>query len=106
MPKSREKGKRGELELSKELKKLGINARRGQQYCGIGGADVVGLPGVHIECKRTEKLQLWKAMQQAHADANGDVPTVMHRASRQPWMVTVCLSDLLALVEAMKGLVK
>jgi Holliday junction resolvase len=41
--KSREKGKRGELELAAELRRLfGIEARRGVQYCGGGDSpDVV-----------------------------------------------------------------
>ena len=45
-------------ELANLLKDYGFeDARRGQQYCGANGdADVVGLEGVHIECKRVEKL--------------------------------------------------
>ena len=47
---SRNKGKAGELELSKVLKTYGYDTRRGQQYCGANGdADVVGLPHIHIE---------------------------------------------------------
>lgn len=47
---SREKGKRGELELAKLLRDCGFDTRRGQQYSGANGdADVVGLPGIHIE---------------------------------------------------------
>lgn len=54
---SREKGKRGERELAGELRRHGYDARRGQQYCGANGdADVVGLSGLHIECKRVERL--------------------------------------------------
>ena len=53
---SKQKGKRGELELAKKLQEYGFEARRGQQYSGIGGDDVVGLEGVHIECKRVEPL--------------------------------------------------
>lgn len=48
------KGKRGERELAAILKEYGYNeARRGQQYCGAdGSADVIGLPGIHIEAKQ------------------------------------------------------
>lgn len=54
---SNSKGKKGELELSKILREHGYDTRRGQQYCGANGdADVIGLPYVHIECKRVEKL--------------------------------------------------
>ncbi len=46
------------------------DCRRGQQYCGCSGAaDVVGLPGIHIECKRVERLNLHDAMDQAVRDA-------------------------------------
>ena len=54
----REKGKRGERELAGILRDYGYDTRRGQQFCGSdGSADVVGLPGIHIECKRVEKLK-------------------------------------------------
>ena len=67
---SRNKGATGERELAKVLRGYGYNCRRGQQYCGANGdADVVGLPGLHIECKRVERLNLDDAMAQAKADA-------------------------------------
>ena len=78
---SRNKGKAGELELSKVLKTYGYDTRRGQQYCGANGdADVVGLPHIHIECKRVERLSLYDAMAQAKADKKAsEKPAVMHR---------------------------
>lgn len=95
------KGARGELDLSKELTKLfGEQCRRGQQFCGANGdADVVGLPGIHAESKRTEKLQLWPALEQAVADAGDNIPVVFHRPSRKPWIAIVRLDDLPALAE-------
>ena len=72
---SREKGKRGERELASKLREYGYDARRGQQYCGANGdADVLGLPGIHIECKRVERLNLDDAMSQAKADSKGYIP--------------------------------
>ena len=51
----REKGKRGERELAGQLREYGYDCRRGQQYCGCSGAaDVVGLPGIHIEFHRRD----------------------------------------------------
>lgn len=78
---SRNKGATGERELAKVLRGYGYNCRRGQQYCGANGdADVVGLPGLHIECKRVERLNLDDAMAQAKADARDEeIPVVMHR---------------------------
>lgn len=94
---SRDKGKRGELELAKKLKEYGYDTRRGQQYCGSNGdADVVGLPGIHIECKRVEKLNLYDAMSQAVADAKKDeIPTVFHRKNNCEWLVTVRFDDFM-----------
>ena len=99
MKNSRSKGKRGELELAAILREYGFDARRGQQYCGAAGdADVVGLPGVHIECKRVERLNIDAAMEQAVRDARpGEMPVVMHRRSRKPWLVTQLLTDFLVL---------
>ncbi len=101
MPKidSRQKGKTGELEASKVLTELlGVPCRRGQQFSGIGGADVVGVEGVHFEVKRTQKPQILKAYQQAEEDAKGDdIPVVMHRRNNEPWMITLRLDDIVKL---------
>lgn len=94
MPNSRAKGAKGERELSAELRKYGFDCRRGQQYHGGGDSpDVVGLPGIHIECKRVEHLQIETAMAQSRRDAEGtdDVPVVMHRRNREGWKVTMDL---------------
>lgn len=102
---SRQKGKRGELELAAVLRAHGYSARRGQQYAGANGdADVVGLPGVHIECKRVERLNLDAAMAQAVRDARaGEVPVVMHRRNRGQWMATLRLEDFLRLEAGRSG---
>lgn len=90
------KGKCGERELSKELSRLfGVECRRGQQYQGgCDSPDVVGLPGVHIECKRTNVLRLWEAVDQAVAECGENVPVVMHRPNRREWLAIVRLDDL------------
>lgn len=92
---SRQKGKRGELELSKVLQGYGFNTRRGQQYSGASGdADVIGLPYIHIECKRVENLNIYNAIDQAIKDAREDeIPVVMHRKNGKPWLVTMLLED-------------
>ena len=92
---SRQKGKRGELQLAKKLREYGFDCRRGQQYCGSSGdADVVGLPGIHIECKYVEHLNLYDAMAQSIHDAReSELPTVFHRRNNCPWLVTMRLED-------------
>lgn len=91
----REKGKRGERELSTKLREYGYDCRRGQQYCGANGdADVLGLPGIHIECKRVERLNIQVAMEQSKQDAEeGEFPAVFHRRDRSEWLVTMRLED-------------
>lgn len=99
---SREKGKRGERELAAALRKYGYDVRRGQQYCGSNGdADVVGLPGIHIECKRVERLDLDSAMAQAKVDVytggTGEIPAVFHRKNNSEWRVTLTLEDFMTI---------
>ncbi len=93
---SKRKGSGGERELAKKLRGYGFkDCRRGQQYCGANGdADVVGLPFCHIECKRVERLNIDKAMQQAQEDCNEfKFPVVMHRKNGGEWMATMLLED-------------
>ena len=96
---SRAKGKAGELELSRILRGYGYDCRRGQQYSGANGdADVVGLPGVHVEVKRVERLNLTDAVDQAKRDArHWDLPAVFHRRNREGWLVTMPLEGWMEL---------
>lgn len=91
----REKGKRGERELAGVLREYGFSCRRGQQYCGASGdADVIGIDGVHIECKRTERLNLYEALEQAINDSReGEKPVVMHRRNHCEWVAILRLED-------------
>ena len=94
---SRSKGKAGELELARELNKLlGTESYRSQQFCGThGDADIAGIPGLHVECKRVEKLNIHKAIEKAVLDSSPeDTPIVCHRRNRTEWLVTLRMSDL------------
>lgn len=93
---SKQKGKRGELELAHKLKEYGYDCKRSQQYCGTNGdADVIGLPGIHIECKRVERLNIDEAMEQAVRDCKGEVPAVFHRKNGKDWKVTLRMDDFM-----------
>lgn len=96
---SRDKGARGERELANVLKEYGYKTRRGQQYSGANGdADVVGIEGLHIECKRVEKLNIEQALQQSIRDAReSEIPVVMHRKNHENWKVTLSLDDFMFL---------
>ncbi len=88
------KGKRFELMVAGLFRSIGYDARRGQQYCGANGdADVVGAPGIHIECKAVEKLNLYDAMAQAKHDAKGELPVVIHKKNNCKVLVTMEFDD-------------
>jgi|TARA_Y100000310_G_scaffold132889_1_gene131845 hypothetical protein len=94
--KSREKGKRGELEAARFLREHGFEARRGRQFQGgQDSPDVVhSVPGLHLEVKRVESLSLYPAMEQAREDAvEDDVPAVLHRRNRQGWLIIMDADD-------------
>jgi Holliday junction resolvase len=99
---SKAKGSQGERELSNKFKEQGFDTRRSQQFCGANGdADVVGLDGIYVECKRVEKLNIGTAMEQAISDhKDGEKPTVFHRKNRKPWMVTMLMDDWIELYKA------
>jgi Holliday junction resolvase len=106
MTNSRAKGCRGELELARWLTERGHPARRGQQYSGSPDSPDVVCPSlpIHFEAKRTERLRLHEAMQQAVDDAGkGMVPIVAHKANRKPWLAIMRLSDLMALIQSMEA---
>ena len=96
---SRAKGKRGELELVHTLNGYGFVTRRGQQFSGLNGdADIVGIDGLHIECKRVEQLNIDKALKQSERDAKwGEVPVVIHRKNGEDWKVTMSLQEFVKL---------
>lgn len=101
---SRAKGAQGERELAKKLREYGYEARRGQQFSGANGdPDVVGLDGIHIECKRVERLNLEDWMAQSRRDArDGEIPVVMHRKNHCEWLVTMTLEDWIGLYREAK----
>ena len=103
MKNSRAKGARGELEWAAFLRAYGHQARRGQQYNGLGGADVVSedLAALHFEVKRTERFP-HEAMEQAARDAGGRVPVVAWRRNRGPWFVILRAEDAIPAFEQLR----
>ena len=101
---SRRKGKTGELALVRKLKEYGYEVRRSQQYAGANNdADVVGIDGLHIECKYTANghgmCYDWVA--QADRDSRDEeVAVVMHKkVSKEDrgnkWLVTMSIDDFI-----------
>lgn len=95
---SRDKGKRGELEVAELLRSFGHEARRGQQYAGGGDSpDVVhSMKGHHIEVKRVETFSLYPALGQADEDRHPEeVPLIFHRRNGKEWVVVMYAVDFL-----------
>lgn len=101
---SKDKGKRYEREIASKLKDYGYEARRTAQYCGNTGdaSDVVGLPGIHIECKFCQTMKLYDWMTQASNDSrkSGRLPTVFHRKNNCDTLVTMKFDDWIKLYKA------
>lgn len=96
---SRQKGARFERKIAGLLRDYGYDSRRGQQYSGANGdADVIGLPGIHIEAKAVEKLNLYDAMSQSKRDAReGEIPIVIHKKNNCNILVTLEFDNFMEL---------
>lgn len=103
---SQRKGAGGERELAALLRAQGYDIERGGSLSFGEEPDLLGLPGVHIEVKRVERLNVPEAMKQAERDSkrfHDGAPAVFHRRSREPWLVTMHLEDWLDLYGRQKA---
>lgn len=103
---SQRKGRDGELELARVFQEYGYDVQPGRAQSYGEVPDLTGLPGMHIEVKRVERLNVPEAMKQAVRDAGkfrDGAPTLFHRRSREPWLVTMRLHDWLALYDRQKA---
>lgn len=94
--KSQRKGRAAELELAHILQGHGYDVQTGKAVSYGTTPDLTGLPGIHVECKRNERLNILEAMEQAQRDAarfQDGAPAVFHRRNRSPWLVTMGLDD-------------
>lgn len=100
---SKQKGARFERSLASKFREYGYDARRTAQYCGNTGdaADVIGLPGIHVEAKHAEAMRLYEWMSQAKRDAaangKGNLPAVFHKKNNAAILVTMELDDFMNL---------
>jgi len=88
---SQSKGGRGERELVELAKSAGFHhARRNFASGAVGGGDVTGITGLHVEVKRTERFRLWDAWAQATGDCpSGFDPVVFTRRNGSAWLAVV-----------------
>jgi len=101
---SKNKGKVFERTVAKLLATRGFSARRGVQFKGgIDSPDVVcdDLPFIHWEAKAVENLSLYKALEQARADAglDGKMPVVVHKRNNKPIVAILELSHFLDIIQ-------
>ncbi len=99
---SRDKGKRGELEVVALLKKHGFEARRGQQFRGGSDSpDVIhNIEGIFIEVKLRQALNIYAALEQANEEKpEGDSVLLFHRKNNKRWLVTCDAEEFLVLME-------
>lgn len=98
---SKQKGSRFERQLASRFREYGYKARRTAQYCGNTGdaSDVTGVPGIHVEAKHCERMQLYDWMAQAKRDATaggkGDLPAVFHKKNNAEILVTMEFDDFM-----------
>ncbi len=101
---SRAKGARFERWVANWLKEeMAIEARRGQQFCGISGSHdiVLNLP-VNFECKHVSNFSLYKAMEQAERDSGEKtIPVVVYKTNKKDPVLIVKLSRLKDLVKCL-----
>lgn len=101
---SKQKGARFERLLASKFREYGYDkARRTAQYCGNTGdaSDVTGLPGLHIEAKHQERMQLYDWMAQAKRDAKAGggnkLPAVFHKKNNAEILVTMEFDDFMTI---------
>ena len=105
---SKKKGAHGELEFAHECQKYGFtNVHRTAQTNGKleqSLADCEGLPGIHIEVKRVEQLNIDKAMEQSirHLKIKKEkrLCVVFHRKNRKAWNGRMLLEDWFKLYQS------
>ena len=101
---AKRKGSAGEREAAHALNAVlpHAKARRAQQYCGHAtAADLVceGLPGIMVEVKRKQALNLHKTMDKSLEDCiDEQTPVIIHRKDNCEWLLTVRLEDVPAMM--------
>lgn len=98
------KGKMGELKLMHFLLDHGLNVKRG--YVWLNQSDLVGLDGIHIECKNVEKLNVREALAQAIEESKkkkDGLPAVFWKRSRKEWVTVMRTEDWITLYKLARG---
>lgn len=89
---SRDKGCRYERHIAKRIREYGYEAERGCQHAGGKDSPDVkcSMDGIHWECKKVEKLNIWNALAQSERDAGEDeIPAVVFARNRSKDYVAI-----------------
>ena len=106
-----QKGKRFEREVAKLLnKKFNTNVRRTPMSGGMSiKGDIIDinpdsvLYDYHFECKNQEKLNIWKALEQARSDRPmGKTPLVVFTKNFQSNYVAIELDDFMNILKELE----
>lgn len=95
---SKDKGSRYERHIAKKIREYGYEAERGCQHAGGKDSPDVkcSMKGIHWECKKVEKLNIWNALKQSKRDAGEDeIPAVVFSRNREDDYVAVPFSDFM-----------
>ena len=101
---AKRKGSEGERQAAHALNAVlpHAKARRSVQYAGHHtAADLVceGLPGIMVEVKRKQSLNLHRTMDKSLEDCTEDqTPVILHRKDNCEWLLTVRLEDVPAMM--------
>lgn len=85
------------------LQNLGLEVKRG--YVWLNQSDLIGLDGVHIECKFVESLNVRKALDQAVEESKkkkDGLPAVFWKKSRKEWVTVMRTEDWVILYKLAK----
>lgn len=97
---SRRKGERGENAVIDLMRAHGFVGARTRSGGGQALSDIVGVPGFVFESKWVERESVRAWFDQAAEHAGTSTPVVAHKRNHGPWLATLSLDDLLALIAA------
>lgn len=92
------KGAAGEKEVQEIFRAAGYDVRRDGTKTFGRVPDLYGLDGLHLEIKRSERLEIPAWFDQSERDASAfcdGAPTVIFRRNHEPWRIVLNLSDFL-----------
>lgn len=104
---SRDKGKRGELEIAELFREYGFSARRGQQH--RGGADspdvIHDMQDTYVEVKFRETMSIYPVLEKANEERECyEHPVVFYRRKNSEWTVVMYADDFMDLMRELKEL--